>query len=277
MTRLLSRREPSRDEEQTMRSRARYLVRFDDICPTMDWRIWDQVEALLLAEGVAPILAVIPNNADRNMMISPPRPDFWERVRGWQARGWTIGLHGDDHRYVTSEAGVVGLNRRSEFAGLSFDQQDAKIARGLATFAAEGVRPDLFIAPAHSFDWTTVEVLKGRGITTISDGFYVRCVRRRGVTFIPQQLWGFRRMPFGLWTVCHHHNNFTQQRLATLARDLRTFRDSIVAVHEVASEAKPSGLFDHLSPSLWYAAKSAAQAKEALRTAGRSLALNTTQ
>jgi predicted deacetylase len=260
-----------------MTMKARYLVRFDDICATMDWRIWEQVEALLLAEGVSPILAIIPNNGDPKMMVSPPRPDFWERVRGWQARGWTIGLHGDDHRYVTSEAGIVGLNQRSEFAGLRFEEQDAKIARGLATFAAEGVRADLFVAPAHSFDWTTVEVLKRHGVTTVSDGFYVRTMRRGGVTFIPQQLWGFRRMPFGVWTICHHHNDFTPQRLATLAHDLRAFRESIVAVDDVAPEAKPFGPIDQLSPYLWYAAKSAAQARKALRATGRSPALSTTQ
>jgi predicted deacetylase len=260
-----------------MNLKTRYLVRFDDICPTMDWRIWDQVEALLLAEDVAPILAVIPNNADPKMMVSPPQTDFWERVRGWQARGWTIGLHGDDHRYLTPEAGIVGLNRRSEFAGLGFKEQDAKIARGLATFAAEGVRADLFVAPAHSFDWTTVEVLKSHGIRTISDGFYVRCVRSRGVTFVPQQLWGLRRMPFGVWTACYHHNDFTQQHLTALARDVRAFRQSLVTVEDVAPEARPFGLFDQVSPYLWYAAKSAAQARKALRAAGRPPALSTTQ
>lgn len=246
---------------------AKYLVRFDDICPTMNWDVWDRVEEILVAEGINPILAVIPNNGDPKMMISPPRPDFWERVRGWQARGWTIGLHGNDHRYVTPEAGIVGLNRRSEFAGLSFKVQEAKIASGLAKFEAEGVRADLFIAPAHSFDRTTLEALKHHGITTVSDGFYVRCVRRYGVTFVPQQLWDFRRMPFGVWTICHHHNDFTPSRLAELARDLRDYRASIVSVADAVPATRPFGLFDHVSPLLWSLAKGAAHVRKALRGA----------
>ena len=195
---------------------ARYLLRFDDICPTMNWDIWDRVERILIRENVRPILAVIPNNADPTMEISAPRSDFWERVRGWQARGWTIGLHGDEHRYVTAEAGLVGLNKRSEFAGLPLSEQQGKIARGLARFAAEGVLADLFVAPSHSFDRRTIEALRAQGVGTISDGFYARCVHRHGVTFIPQQLWAIRRMPFGVWTVCYHHNEFAPEQVEAL-------------------------------------------------------------
>ena len=97
----------------------RYLVRFDDICPTMNWTVWRQVEEALVEEGVEPILAVVPDNRDPNLTFDWPEPRFWDRVRQWQARGWTIGMHGYHHRYETEDAGIVGRNRYSEFAGLS--------------------------------------------------------------------------------------------------------------------------------------------------------------
>jgi hypothetical protein len=248
-----------------MKARTQYLVRFDDICPTMDWRIWEEVEGFLLRENISPILAVVPNNADRKLMVDAARPDFWDRVREWQSRGWTIGLHGDEHRYVTPEAGIVGLNARSEFAGLSYEIQARKIANGLDKFAAEGVRADLFIAPAHSFDLNTISALKDQGIRIISDGFYFRCVNRYGVAFIPQQLWRFRPMPFGVWTVCHHHNDFTPDRLAELSRDLRAFRSNICSVADVLPAKASFGVLDTVGPPLWFASKAAARARRTLR------------
>jgi predicted deacetylase len=249
---------------------ARYLVRFDDICPTMNWGIWERVETILDRLEIKPILAVIPNNADPKMTIDPPHPDFWDRVRDWQARGWTIGLHGDQHRYVTPEAGIIGINARSEFAGLSYAEQERKIANGLRTFAEQGVRADLFIAPAHSFDWNTVAALKTNGLTTISDGFFTRCVRRRGVTFIPQQLWRFRPMPFGVSTVCYHHNEFSPARLAEMERDLDAFRHSIVGVADVTGDTVPYGALDALGPPIWHALHRAARARRTVRESLRS-------
>ena len=61
----------------------RYLLRFDDICPTMNWAIWDKVEEGLRRHDVRPILAVVPDNHDSKLRIDPPRADFWDRVRQW--------------------------------------------------------------------------------------------------------------------------------------------------------------------------------------------------
>src|SRR6185312_5748489 len=98
---------------------------------------------------------------------------FWKRVRDWQARGWSIGLHGLRHQYVSAEAGLIGLNRRSEFAGLPAAEQHRKIEEGLAIFAANGVRADLFVAPGHSFDDATLDSLHRHGIRCISDGYFL--------------------------------------------------------------------------------------------------------
>jgi len=39
-------------------------------------------------------MAVIPDNRDRELMVSAPGvDDFWNSVRSWQKRGWTVGLH----------------------------------------------------------------------------------------------------------------------------------------------------------------------------------------
>ena len=97
---------------------AQYLVRFDDVCPTMNWTIWNALEKILIEANVKPILAVIPDNQDPHLMAGRREERFWDRAREWQARGWTIGLHGYQHLFVTQDGGIVGTHPRSEFAGL---------------------------------------------------------------------------------------------------------------------------------------------------------------
>ena len=210
---------------------ARYLVRFDDICPGMNWSVWRDIEAILVEQQVKPMLAVVPDNADSNLDVAPKVEDFWPRVREWQARGWGIGLHGYQHRYVTREAGLIGINDRSEFAGLPAAEQQDKLERGLAIFRAQSVRADVWIAPAHSFDDATLEALHRLGVPAVSDGFFLTPHRdRRGLVWVPQQIWGFRYRPFGVWTVCYHHNAWTPADVRRFAADLRRRRQAARAL-----------------------------------------------
>lgn len=216
---------------------ARYLLRFDDICPTMNWAVWAKIEALLDQFGVRPLLAVVPDNRDPVLQVADAADDFWDKVRNWQAKGWTIGLHGYQHCYETVDPGVIGINPRSEFAGLSKLEQQRKICGGLEIFKKHGIKPDLWIAPAHSFDATTVQVLNAQGINAISDGFHLfPFTDNEGVTWFPQQLWGFRRFPAGIWTICFHHNSWSDAQLKAFAADLNVYRSKITDIHTVSSE-----------------------------------------
>ena len=49
-----------------------YVLRFDDLCPTANWQIWDRVEELLDQFGVKPIVSVIPDNRDKDLHHSRP-------------------------------------------------------------------------------------------------------------------------------------------------------------------------------------------------------------
>lgn len=213
----------------------RYLVRFDDICPTMNWRVWEQLEPVLKAHDVKPIMAVVPDNRDPHLAVDAPQPDFWARVRRWQAEGWTIALHGHQHLYSTCDAGLVGINRYSEFAGLPEATQRVKLQQALAVFASEGIHADAWVAPAHSFDATTVKLLLEAGIGVISDGFYGRPLRHLGALWVPQQLWRFRPLPAGLWTVCYHSNGFGDTAIKRFARDIAQYAPRIVSLAEACA------------------------------------------
>lgn len=214
-------------------SRARYLVRFDDICPTMNWEVWERVEAILVERNIKPILAVVPNNRDENLIKMAPRADFWQRVRSWQQQGWSIALHGYEHNYVSSHSGLIGLNAYSEFAGLSHDKQRTKLRNALGIFKENGVTADAWVAPAHSFDVTTVDVLKECGLRVISDGYFWRLIQYMGATWVPQQLWRFRRLPWGVWTVCYHANAFTNSDIDRMAADFSRYQRQIISLDEL--------------------------------------------
>ena len=227
---------------------ARYLIRFDDICPTMNWEVWDKIETILERYNINPILAVVPLNKDPDLVAMPARDDFWEQVRRWQARGWCIAMHGYDHCYITDDAGLVGINTRSEFAGLSRELQCKKIEAGIEIFRKNNVNIDMWVAPAHSFDKLTVDLLTSFGIKYISDGFYFRTVSYLGAIWVPQQLWRLRSIPFGLWTSCYHINSYSSNDIDGFDRQLCNYKDKIISFSDVItlSHTDSVTVIDHI-------------------------------
>jgi peptidoglycan/xylan/chitin deacetylase (PgdA/CDA1 family) len=219
--------------------KAQYLLRFDDICPTMNWEIWEQIEQTLVEHEISPIVAIVPDNQDPGLQVAPHLPDFWQRVRRWRDRRWTIGLHGYQHRYVTDDPGIVGFTDRSEFAGLAFEEQRTKLERGAAILEREGVTAGIWVAPAHSFDRTTIAALKSVGIFSISDGFSLfPRIDQDGMLWVPQQLWRFRWAPFGIWTICLHHNGWTRETTTRFRKNVELYGDAIVSVDAVTDPCR---------------------------------------
>lgn len=220
-----------------------YLLRFDDICPTMRWSNWEPIEQILQERDVRPIMAIVPDNRDPDLEVEPPNPNFWNRVRKWQAAGWTLGIHGFQHTYVTADPGLYSNRKASEFAGLPAALQRGKLERALAILRDEGVTSNLWIAPGHSFDWTTVSVLRDLGITSISDGFSMfPYTDARDIFWIPQQhlsedqllsLRGTTPMFSGVFTACLHPNSWTLDDIIRFRREVARIRSLIRTVDEI--------------------------------------------
>jgi hypothetical protein len=213
---------------------AKYLLRFDDLCPTMNWTVWAEIEAALVEHRLKPILAVVPDNCDPVLQVDAPVEDFWERVRRWQARGWAIGLHGFQHKYIGERPGIVTPRKKTEFAGVPAAEQEKKLRRGTEIFEREGIKARVWIAPSNSFDATTVALLPQFGIRVICDGLF-RCpfVCQQDILWVPQQLFGFRPAPPGVWTVCYHHNHWTTSDLDRFREDLRRHRADLWSLDDV--------------------------------------------
>jgi peptidoglycan/xylan/chitin deacetylase (PgdA/CDA1 family) len=203
----------------------------------MDWGVWSGIETALEQRGLKPIVAVVPDNQDPALKIAPPVRDFWDRVRAWSQRGWTIALHGFQHRYVTCHPGVVTTRKKSEFAGLPASEQEEKLRRGMAIFEREGIRPRVWIAPSNSFDQTTVQLLSKVGISIVCDGnFRFPFVCQNNLTWVPHQIFGFRPAPAGVWTVCYHHNQWTAADAQRFREDLDHYGPHITSLDAVLQD-----------------------------------------
>ena len=232
---------------------ATYLVRFDDICPTMDWDSWDKVEKVLISEGIRPILAVVPDNRDENLIFGKENEHFWSKVRTWKKMGWSIAIHGYQHLYQTNDPGLLGLNKYSEFSGLSYEQQSKKLQKALKIFESHDVKPNLWVAPALSFDKVTVRVLSDLGIEVISDGFFKRPVKYMNMIWIPQQLWKFRHFRSGIWTVCYHVNGMKKEELERICSDLNQYNESIISLDYVLKNTSINSftILDNVFSKVW--------------------------
>ena len=73
---------------------AQYLLRFDDLCPTVSRNRWERFLPLIDEFGVRPILAIVPDNKDTALECSEPDTQFWARMRAMEATGATVALHG---------------------------------------------------------------------------------------------------------------------------------------------------------------------------------------
>ena len=97
-------------------------------------------------------------------------------------------------------------------------------------FLLKGIKTDVFMAPAHSFDCNTLAALTDEtAITTITDGFSLHPYYKDNFWWVPQQLWKFRWMPFGIWTICLHPNQMTNDEMARFEKDLLTYRQRCIA------------------------------------------------
>ena len=236
-------------------SRARYLFRFDDLCPTVRRESWRRYCDLIAEFGMQPILAIVPQNRDPGLCISPSDPAFWDKMRDLESAGATIALHGYTHLCISSGRSLLGLHSSSEFAGVAAETQRAWISEGLRILRNHDHHPRIFVAPRHGFDTATLEALRAEGVCLLSDGFARMAFSRGGITWIPQQLWGPVEKPNGLWTICIHPNTSSDEEIENLRVFLGLHAGQFSSVDRLLAEFPPVTLTPaervYASVALW--------------------------
>ncbi len=183
------------------------IIRLDDASEYMDINNWLYMKDMLDRFDIKPIFGIIPNHKMRGGISSVNREDFWKLMREWVNAGWIPALHGYEHAFETNEGGINSINRRSEFAGLPLEVQKIKIKNGYDILLNNGIRPEIFFAPAHTFDKNTLNALESETrIRIISDTFATDVYYENPFFFIPQQGNKARDLPFKTMTFCYHPN-----------------------------------------------------------------------
>ena len=119
---------------------------------------------------------------------------------------------------ITQEGGINPVHHRSEFAGLSFNEQAEKIEKGYQILKERNVEPAYFFAPSHTFDYHTLKALKEyTDIRMISDTIATKPYKDMEFVFIPQMGGHCIEMKIpGIWTFCLHPNEMTDNNFSTL-------------------------------------------------------------
>ena len=164
---------------------SKILVRFDDICPTMNWTQWYKAKNLLDSISAKALIGVIPNCKDPDLLIDEPFEGFWEYIRLLEKEGFKIAMHGYEHVFDIQSSGIVTPQKHSEFAGHPYEVQYDKIRKGKEILLTHGIETDIFFAPAHSYDDNTLKALCANGFKYISDGYSSKPYTRHGIICLP--------------------------------------------------------------------------------------------
>lgn len=202
---------------------SKYIIRLDDASHYSNEEKWDRIESILRKFKIKPIIAVIPNNKDEKIMYSKAKKSFWKKVKYWESLGWTIAMHGYEHKFhkVNKSSLILPFYDKSEFAGLSLEEQSEKINKSIEIFKKNDIYPKVWIAPGHTFDKNTlVAIKKSTKIKIISDGISLNPFSTNGLNFIPQQLWSFKYKSFGLWTICLHPDTMTETEFEKIEQSI---------------------------------------------------------
>src|SRR5687768_2600237 len=228
-----------RNSPASQRGMPRFVIRLDDVCPTMSWSAYRRASALFQELGVRPLLAVVPDNRDPSLMVDAPDPAFWAEMRARAAEGWTLAQHGYTHQYTTDHPGLLRLGKRSELAGLSYARQREMLADGQALLREQGCATDVFIAPSHSFDRETLRALRDLGFRYLSDGYGLYPFRRDGLVWVPQLFASGRHFGVGIYTICLHLNTMSERAWESFAAFLRRQQRRIIDFPSAARRRNP--------------------------------------
>ena len=161
------------------------LIRFDDICPTMNFVEFEKAVALMDKYDVKPLIGVIPDCQDPDLQIDEFHADFWSYIKALRDRGYVIAMHGVNHVFDSAHKGIVNNRIGSEFAGHTYEHQIDKIKKGKEILHEHGIDTDIFFAPAHSYDVNTMKALAACGFKYISDGKSAKPYVRFGIKCLP--------------------------------------------------------------------------------------------
>jgi predicted deacetylase len=208
---------------------SKFVIRIDDVCPTMRWDRFDVFTKALLQAGAPCLIGVVPDCRDPTLFRTAPRKDFWDVIRNLKANGWTIAQHGFTHICDRPSRDWFGLPCDSEFAGHPLETQVERLAAGARILAQEQVATDVFMAPCHAFDLITLEALRKTGFKFVTDGSALWPYKQQELIFVPQLFERPLHFGAGIYTLCYHLDTMGENSFANLLRFVESNKHSIIS------------------------------------------------
>lgn len=235
-----------------------YLIRLDDASDFMDIKKWSKMEKILDKYNIKPVVGIIPNNKDLSFIKKYKKDElFWKKALSWQKKNWIIAMHGYEHVYCTDDGGINPVQKRSEFAGLSLEEQRKKINKGFNILKNYGLSPKVFFAPSHTFDNNTLEALKKEtNIRIISDTIASRVYFYNDFFFIPQQSGSVRNIPLKVVTFCYHPNSMSEDDFIKLDSFIKNNQQKFISFSSLEMNERNRSLFDIFLSKLYFIKRS---------------------
>ena len=220
------------------------LIRFDDIAPNMSWEMMDKCQKLLNYYDLKPVMGVIHDNQDNELLKYPKRENFWEIVKKWELNDWSIAMHGYNHLYdkETNKKDFFNYGGRSEFFGHSYEDQLSKIKKGLEIFEKNNIQIDTFFAPNHTYDRNTFKALKNSGILKIIDGYGLMPYSFNGIRFVPQLFYKLYLLPFGIQSAQIHINYWSDKDYTNFKKFIEKHHKKVISADFAFSKISNSYL-----------------------------------
>ena len=219
------------------------LIRIDDVAENMSWKYMDKCEKLFEELKVKPLVGIIPENKDPDLLRFPKNNNFWSRVSDWKKNVWEISMHGFNHVYDTNTKfkDFFNYGGASEFFGHDFEHQHKKIKLGLDKLKSEGQIVKSFFAPNHTYDLNTFLALKDNGIKVIIDGYGLFPYFEKNLIFIPQLFYNETiLLPFGFQSTQVHMNNWDDDYFNKFKEFLIKSKQKILDYNEIVSKSSDS-------------------------------------
>ena len=229
---------------------SKYLMRFDDITADMDWDKFVSVKKALEEHNIYSVLGVVPKNEDPDLIVksSLSEENFFSKIREFKKYGDTIAQHGTCHIQKTKNSGLLDIGNKSEFSGLSYEEQLSKLDFGKKILEKYEVWQPYFMAPYHTFDINTLKALKSLDFKAITDGYGFYPYQVEGITFVPQLLTSpVRFIPFGVQTFCIHTNCMNKASINSLIKFINRNHNSFVSFEEASDINAPNNYFKNIT------------------------------
>ena len=94
---------------------AYYIIRFDDINPKMNWARFNKLKSIINRHKIKSILGVIPNCKDKKISKYPENINYFNHLQKMKSEGDIIAQHGYTHITDSTNKGLFGNEKKSEF------------------------------------------------------------------------------------------------------------------------------------------------------------------